>query len=201
MNVPKFRWRDTSQWERWAPRSIGGTTYTFDHLLAFDMTVERPARGDLPSLLVHVRVVFDCHVVTESVGKGLPAGPPWDSAVWIDSGGRERRFNQSRYLRSLGLPLLIRGLTNGQSRCYVASAHNYMVCERIDVQGRSEYYQVYFDLYRPTNESRLVMYVQSAYVKDHPLAASRKHAKPFATLCAEKIGAVPRKGLANKKAP
>lgn len=201
MSVPKFRWRDASQWERWAPRVIGGVTYTFDHLLPFEMTVERPARGDLPSLRVDVRVVFDCHVVTEGVGKSAWKNSPWDASIWVDSGGRERQFNHSRYIRSLGLPMLIKGLTTGQSRCYVASAHNYMVCEQPGMLGATEYYQVYFDLYRPTSESRLVMYVQSAYVKNHPQAASRQHAKPFATLCAEKIGAIPRKQPGNKKAP
>jgi hypothetical protein len=200
MNVPKFRWRNAAQWERWVPRTIDGTVYSFEHLHDFDMIVSRPPRNDLPALRVCIRIVFDCHVVTESESAKYGILSSEDPSIWIDSGGRRRIFNHARYLRSLGLPKLIHGLATGQSRCYVSSHHNYMTCEQVSTAGRLEHYHVYFDLYRPGQEPRLVMYVQSAYVKDQTTAASRRHAKPFATLCAEKLGIVPR-SKGNKKAP
>ncbi|HEY4090313.1 MAG TPA: hypothetical protein VGN46_02265 [Luteibacter sp.] len=201
MFVPKVRWRDARRWEKWEPRVINGTRYAFDHLLDFDMTLSRPPRGHLPALRIPIRVVFDCHVVTESTELHSSDNPRADASSWVDSGGRLRRFNPGRYIRSFRLRTLIKGLTEENARCYVASAHNYMVYEHTTLEGSSEYYQVYFDLYRPSGEPRLVMYVQSAYVKDHPTAASRRHAKPFAMLCAEKVGAIPTKPKGNKKTP
>lgn len=165
------------------------------------MVVSRPARKELPALCVPVRVVFDCHVVTEGASLHDSVASTDRASVWIDSGGRMRIFNNARYIQSLRLPALIKGLPRGHTKCYVASAHNYMVCEQLGRDGVMESYQVYFDLYRPGTEARLVMYVQSAYVKDQPGAASRRHAKPFATLCAEKAGIVAKKPKGNKKAP
>jgi len=49
-----------------------------------------------------------------------------------------------------------------KTKCYVGGNDNYMVCKRINEVGVIEFYQVYFDLYRPLSEDRLVMYVQSA---------------------------------------
>jgi hypothetical protein len=199
MKVPGFRWRDASKWERWASRCIEGTHYTFDHLHDFDMTLSRPARPGLGAMTVTIRVVFDCHVVTEADASAT--FDPSDLGAWRDSGGRVRRFNHGRYIRSLRLPLLIRDLTSGNGRCYIASHHNFMVCERTGPDSRVEYYHVYFDLYRPAGGARLVMYVQSAYVKDQPGATSRRHVKQFATLCAEKMGLVPGRRAGSKKAP
>ncbi|QWT19661.1 hypothetical protein KPL74_18165 [Bacillus sp. NP157] len=201
MNVQGYRWRDAARWERWSQRMIDGVTYSFEHLRDFDMTLSRPARNNLPPFCVSIRVVFDCHVVTEAAQPHAILERENRAPCWIDSGGRECLFSRARYLRSLGLPALIRGLLDGATRCYVASYHNYMMCEQVRIDDRLAYYQVYFDLYRPVPEPRLVMYVQSAYVKDVPTAASRRHVKPFATLCAEKMGAVPSGDAASRPLP
>jgi hypothetical protein len=52
----------------------------------------------------------------------------------------------------------------------------------------------WLDLYR-TNEPkpRLVMYVQSAYLKDRPLGIQRKSTLIFATICAETMGLIARR--------
>lgn len=175
---------------------IDGVSYSFDHLLDFDMSLSRPPREGLLAFHVSIRVVFDCHVVTEAEKPNETSSNDAGASTWIDSGGRRRRFSQSRYAHSRRLPALIRALPTANTRCYVASGHNYMVCERTTSDRKVEYYQVYFDLYRPGHDDRLVLYVQSAYVKDDPTAASRRHAKPFATLCAEKMGLIQKKGPA-----
>lgn len=162
------------------------------------MLLERPGRNDSPPLVVSIRVVFDCHVVTEEDNTVVAKGVADDPAYWVDSGGLCRVFNEARYQRSLGLPDLLRSLTDGKTKCYVASDDNYMVCQRTTKEGITEFYQIYFDIYRaPTGHPRLVMYVQSAYVKDIPTAADRQHEKPFATICAQTIGAIQKK----KKGP
>ncbi|MGY2491036.1 hypothetical protein [Cupriavidus sp. CP313] len=52
----------------------------------------------------------------------------------------------------------------------MAKNTNYMVCRPMDAGLEGPHYQVFFDLYRTADPTpRLVMYVQSAYVKDKPL--------------------------------
>lgn len=92
------------------------------------------------------------------------------------------------------LPDLINGLTDGRTKCYVAGNENFMVYRLTQVDGTIQHYQVCFDMYRPRGPTdRLVMYVQSAYVKDMPQAADRKHERVFATICAALMGALPTK--------
>jgi hypothetical protein len=137
--------------------------------------------------------VFDCHVVTEA-DLTVSAECVRDNALyWVDSGGVCRKFDSRRYVCSHELPQLIRKLPNGQTKCYVGGNDNYLVCQRQSREGEIEFYQVYFDLYCPRDEGRLVMYVQSAYIKDVPNAADRNHEKVFATACIEKMGLVAKK--------
>jgi hypothetical protein len=193
MSVPKFRWRESASWLRWESRVIDGHTVSFEHLREFDMMLTRPAYGSFPDLRVSIRVVFDCHVVTEADRSARLKLAVDDPMYWIDSGGICRRFEYRRYVCSHALPSLIRGLPNGKTKCYVGGNENYLVCHRQSREGLSEFYQVYFDLYRPRGEERLVMYIQSAYIKDEPNAADRRHEKVFATACIEKMGMITKK--------
>jgi hypothetical protein len=200
MSVPKYRWRDSAGWLRWEPRVIEGKDISFEHLREFDMVLSRPAYGAFSALRVQIRVVFDCHVVTEADVTVRVESVLDNPMYWIDSGRVCRKFDPRRYLCSHELPQLIRKLPDGQTKCYVGGNDNYLVCQRRNRDGEIEFYQVYFDLYRPREEHRLVMYVQSAYIKDMPNAADRKHEKVFATACIEKMGLIAkkRKGLRNR---
>jgi hypothetical protein len=193
MSAPKYRWRDSAGWLRWEPRAIEGKDTSFEHLREFDMVLSRPAYAGFPSLRVPIRVVFDCHVVTEADLTTRAESVSHNPLYWVDSGGACRKFDSRRYACSHDLPELIRKLPGGQTKCYVGGNDNYLVCQRGASEGRVEFYQVYFDLYRPRDEDRLVMYVQSAYIKDVPNAADRKHEKVFATACIEKMGMIAKK--------
>lgn len=200
MSVPKYRWRNSAGWLRWEPRRIDGKDVSFEHLREFDMLLTRPPYGAYPALRIPIRVVFDCHVVTEAdltVRHERVANNP---LYWVDSGGVCRKFDFRRYVCSYELPQLTRNMPDGKTKCYVGGHDNYMVCQRQSREGGIEFYQVYFDLYRPREERRLVMYVQSAYIKDVPSAADRQHEKVFATVCIEKMGLIAKKpkGLRNK---
>lgn len=134
------------------------------------MGLERPARGDMAAFSIGIRVVFDCHVVTEKDATKGPGDVLGDPAYWVDTGDNCRRFHVERYALSQSLPDLIRGLPDGKTKCYVAKNSNYMVWRPMDAGLEGPHYQVFFDLYRTADPTpRLVMYVQSAYVKDKPL--------------------------------
>ncbi|BCN13374.1 hypothetical protein RPSD_52590 (plasmid) [Ralstonia solanacearum] len=196
-----MEWRNSVRWEQWESRTIDGVVYSFEHLVQFDMRLERPAKGNLEAFSIGIRVVFDCHVVTDLDETLGPDDVATDPRYWVDTGDNCRRFHSDRYELSKSLPDLIRGLPDGKTKCYIAKNTNYMVWRPLGAGLEGPHYQVFFDLYRTDDATpRLVMYVQSAYVKDNPLKVQREHEKPFATVCAELAGLIKKepKGPRNK---
>lgn len=194
-----------AQWEQWADRTIDGTLYPLTHLRPFDMEVVKEARGDWPELRLTVRVVFDCHVVTEACAEHVAGDPRY----WRDLGGASRRFQLERYQYSLRLPEMIGGLPTGKVKCYLAKKNNYMVWEVGDA-GDDEHYQVYFDLYKPEIQPPgeiplLILYVQSAYLKNEPFAKQRERFQAFGQICGQLAGVIqpkpkgPRSKIKRKK--
>jgi hypothetical protein len=182
-----------AQWEQWADRTIDGTLYPLVHLRPFDMEVVKEARGDWPELRVTVRVVFDCHVVTEACVDHVDGDPRY----WRDLGGGSRRFQLERYEYSLRLPEMI------------SKKNNYMVWEVGDA-GDDEHYQVYFDIYKPDTQPPgevplLILYVQSAYLKNEPFAKQRERFQAFGQICGRLAGVIqpkpkgPRSTIKRKK--
>lgn len=179
-----------AQWEKWENRTIDGTQYSLEHLRSFDMEVVKEARGEWPELRLIVRVVFDCHVVTEAAEEHVAADPRF----WRDLGGASRRFQLERYQYSLRLPEILSGLPTGKVKCYVAKKNNYMVWE-VGNAGSTEHYQVYFDLYRPAIQPAgesplLILYVQSAYLKNEPFAKQRERFVAFGQICGQLAGVI-----------
>lgn len=179
-----------AQWEKWEDRTIGETMYSLEHLRSFDMEVVKEARGEWPELRLTVRVVFDCHVVTEAAEEYIAADPRY----WRDLGGANRRFQLERYQYSLRLPDILSGLPTGKVKCYVAKKNNYMVWEVGDA-GDAEHYQVYFDLYKPAIQPPgetplLILYVQSAYLKNEPFAKQRERFVAFGQICGQLAGVI-----------
>lgn len=190
--------RNETSAQRWATRTIEGVTYTFDHLRPFDLRLTRPAKGAFAALDIAIHVVFDCHVVTEAVEERV--GDP--AAYWFDSANNFRRFDRDRYEWSRCLPQMINGLVlvNGGTKCYIAKSRNYMIWKPAGTDLNGPHYQAYFNIYRRGGEARLMMYIQTAYVKGQPYKDQREDEKPFATVCAELLGLVskPAKGPRNK---
>lgn len=196
-------WRNEKEWALWDDRIIDGVTYTFTHLRSFDMEVVKEARGEWPEFRATVRVVFDCHVVTEKAE--LVAGDP---SYWRDTGGNGRKFDAIRYQYSQSLPQLLCGLPSGKVKCYigkhVGKNNNYMVWDSADAPGQA-HYQAYFDIYKPSIQPlgevpMLIMYVQSAYLKDEPFAKQRERFKAFGQICAEEAGAIAPKAKGPRSA-
>lgn len=179
-----------AQWEQWADRTIEGALVPLGHLRPFDMEVVKEARGDWQELHLTVRVVFDCHVVTEAAEEHIADDPRY----WRDLGGASRRFQLERYQYSLRLPEMIGGLPTGKVKCYLAKKNNYMVWE-VGNAGGEEHYQVYFDIYKPEIQPPgeiplLILYVQSAYLKNEPFAKQREHFQAFGQICGRLAGVI-----------
>lgn len=192
--------RNQNKWAGWEDREIDGVAYSFCHMRPFDMPVVKEARGDLPEFRATVRVVFDCHVVTESVD-AIEDSP----AYWLDTGGKARRFELQRYQYSLQLPNLLSGLPTGQVKCYIGKYNNYMVWEPAGAAPGQAHYQAYFDIYKPTIQPPgeiplLLLYVQSAFLKDEPFAKQRERFKSFGLICAELAGAIQPKAKGPRSA-
>lgn len=188
-----MHWRNEREWALWEDRVIDGVPYNFTHLRSFDMALVKEARGAWPEFRATVRVVFDCHVVTEKVLYLIENHP----AYWQDSGGNARKFVQERYRYSLTLPDLISALPTGKIKCYVAKQNNYMVWEPGEGEGKA-HYQAFFDIYKPAKQPvncapLLILYVRSAYLKDEPFAEQREKHKAFGQLCAELAGVIEKK--------
>lgn len=196
-------WRNPAKWTTWQERTIEGVTYNFDHLKLFDMLVNRPAVRDFEEMNVTVRVVFDCHVVTKAIEEAeFKEGDP---AYWRDTGDKPRLFQANRHEYSKGLPALLSGVGEGKVKCYIAKKNNYMVWEPSNVPPGTAHYQAFFDLYKPAVQPAeghplLILYVQSAYLKDEPFAAQRERHQSFGQICAQLLGIVPKKtkGPSNK---
>jgi hypothetical protein len=194
-------WRNEAGWQTWEDRIIQGEVYSFMHLRPFDMPVVRPAKGEWPEFTSTVRVVFDCHVVTKKCAEFYAEDPRY----WLDIGGNYRCFEPKRYRYSRILPGMIAGLANGQTKCYIGKHNNYMVWQPASGEdSQQSHYQAYFDFYRPHNQAAgtnfLILYVQSAYLKDEPFVAQRERFKAFGQMCAELCGVIqPKpKGPKNK---
>lgn len=188
-----MQWRRQEKWETWGNRVINGATVSFAHLRSFDLPFSKPAIGFLPELSATIRVVFDCHVVTAK-HTHLEKGP----AFWQDAGGHCRVFDQARYDKSHNLPGVIASLPSGQTSCYVGKHNNYMVWKPAGAAPSDPHYQAFFDIYRPAGHTDLlILYVQSAYLKDKPLPVQRDRKKAFGRICAELLDILPptRKGL------
>lgn len=195
-----MHWRNEKEWASWSDREIDGVLYTFSHLRSFDMFVEKEAKGSWPAFAATIRVVFDCHVLTER--GDIHAG---GSAFWRDTGGKIRRFSLQRYQYSWCLPDLLSSLPSGRIKCYVAKHRNYMIWKPAGSAGHAQY-QVYFDLYKPATQPagdipRLLLYVQSAFLKNEPFAQQRHRFKAFGTICAEVAGVIPKKTRGERQKP
>lgn len=184
-----MQWRKEENWEVWADRVIDGQIVTFTHLRSFDMPFTRPAFNNLPPVSVTIRVAFDCHVVTTR-SQTKESG----SAPWRDTGGHNRVFDRARYEQSLQLPELISTLPSGQTAIYAGKSNNYMVWRPASAAPDDTHYQAFFDLYKATGKADLlILYVQSAYLKDAPLPIQRDRKLAFGRVCAEVLGLVGRK--------
>lgn len=177
----KFGW--------WRHRSIQDTEYAFTHLWPFDFDVSRPASGRFAAMSVPLTVNFDCHVVTEGYDLtqhgNLNADDP---NVWYDTGGHPRFFHLERYQKSLALPEMVKGLGSGKTACYTAKKNNLMIWKPDE---GTAHYQAFFTLTRPKETpDKLLLYVQSAYVKKEPYKAQRQDRRIFAGECAKLMGLI-----------
>ena len=192
----KNPWRNPAQWEVWADREIQGLSCSFNHLLPFDMTLSRPATkdGKHPAMSIDIRVVFDCHVVTEAFDPQVHPSPVPAEETWYDASNVMRVYHADRFQLSQGLPQLIKDMAaSGKNpRCFETTRNNFMVLEKQGNAQSIEYYHVFFDLYRSPRVqeggARLILYVQSAYLKDVPMRSRRTDSTLFAAVCAKKMG-------------
>ena len=194
-------WRNPAVWERWSSRKILGNETSFDHLWPFDLKLTKAAHGDLPAMLVNIRVVFDCHVVTKSRDDEVHQSVTEVEQHWKDSGENVRVFHQRRYDLSKELPKMITDMVQVVSSgfCFGAAKSNYMICKPQGWTEDGPDYQVFFDLYRTDEpEPRLVLYVQSAYERQLTSRCREKRMR-FATVCADLMGLIPAKSKSKKK--
>lgn len=87
---------------------------------------------------------------------------------------------------------MLRSMIEGgkNPRCFETKRNNFFILERVGGLKSTEFYHVFFDLYRSPDAHRapgLVMYVQSAYVKNVPMRRKRTDSTLFAAVCSRKM--------------
>jgi hypothetical protein len=111
--------------------------------------------------------------------------------MWFDTGAAMRCFQQDRFQRSFSLPEMVKGLATGHTACFKAKKDNLMIWKPEGAGPDAPHYQAFFTLTRPqTSPEKLLLYVQSAYLKDHPSKLQRENRKNFVGECASLMGIV-----------
>jgi len=174
----------------WRPRKIKGVLYNFEHLWPFDFQLTRPETSSYAALDVLISVRFDCHVVSEGhcqIKHGHLDSE--DSSVWFDTGRHARVFHVGRYDRSKLLPDMIKGLATSKTACFRAKKNNYMIWRPDGSERGSPYYQSFFTLTKSGGDNKILMYIQTAYVKEVPVQGyGRKNRENFVGQCLDKLG-------------
>jgi hypothetical protein len=164
----------------WTPFVYEDVVYGLSHLHPFVHTFEQPAKGDKPSCIYPVQVIFSLHCFTHApIGMEDLAGP----LGYADS--RETRiFDFARYAQSKLLRSIVAALPI--SPCFHTNHGNFFTIKSLNpATGQEETYEVYFTASR--SRSKIVplnLFVQSAYVRDrlHANKPSRKRIGVFVIL-------------------
>lgn len=139
-----------------------GVTYELSHLHPYIARFEQPAKGQEPSKLYDVQVIFSLHCFT----RGPAAGDDVKGA-WAYSDSRETRiFDTARYECSKRLQTIIEELP--RSPCYHTGHGNFFTVRVVnEITGIEDCYEVYFKASRSgTKPARINLFVESAYVRD-----------------------------------
>lgn len=164
------------------PLRINNQDYCFLHLSSYDHVATRPATNHRPSLVINIRIVFDCHVATKEISPPFPAISAHNSHhFWVDRGGRMRLFNSDRYAESLQLRAVLQEVFDGKRKCYRGGKNNSFIWNRVAANGVSENYQIYFTITK-NSLGGVLMYIQSAFVRHGPTYEPRND-ETFIALC------------------
>jgi hypothetical protein len=157
-----------------------GQVYDLSHLHPQQLNFTQAAKGDQPAREYEVQLVYGLHCFTRS--RQVEIGSD-DSLAYSDS--REtRQFDFGRYECSKQLPAIVQALPT--SPCYHTGHGNFFTVKLFNASiGEEETYEVYFKVSRSsTRPARLILFVQSAYVRDraHTNPPSRKKINFFVIL-------------------
>src|SRR5712691_5201902 len=155
---------------RWTPFSHGGKQYDLAHLHPKTVSYLQPAKGTSPPRGYKVDVIFSHHCFTRGTENETP-----DPALLYSDGRETRIFDFRRYELSHRLPAIVDGLMT--CRCFHAERGNFFTIEIIDDQGNKIDYEVYFTASKSSKGGVIILYVQSAYIRDSAHRANRPQRK------------------------
>lgn len=161
-----------------APMECSGNTWPLDHLHPFGFYKEIPLNKQAnDTIKVTIVVLFSCHCFTHQLVKDPRAEVPPEEIYKNDKDTKEsgrRVFNKERCDLSKGhLISIIKSLST--RKIVVASpGENYVVHEKTE-NGAVKQYGVFFKTVKSKQKNRIVLIVQSAYLRE--LTQRHKEAK------------------------
>lgn len=149
----------------WAAFKHKGAEYDLTHLHPAVIEYIQPAQANKPVITYIVDVWYSLHCFSKA------SDPTADPLLNYSDTRETRSFDFRRYELSKQLPLIIRELNI--KKCMHTGKGNFFVIEVTMPSGLKDDYEVYFDVKRSnTNGGALLLFVQSAYVRD-PMHGNR----------------------------
>jgi hypothetical protein len=145
---------------KWRPFACGADTFDLCHLHPKSITYVQDAKGKNPARTYAVEVRYSMHCFTRSI----KAGEKVDPALCYGDHREVRAFDVPRWELSHYLPGIVEGLA--QRRCFHTGRGNFFTVELIDKGGNRVEYEVFFNAYRHPGKPNLLLFIQSAYVRD-----------------------------------
>jgi hypothetical protein len=151
----------------WNEFKLAEQAYDLKHLRPYTTSFERPAKGNRPTEKFSVNITFSHHCFT----RGLPRdGRAYDLKLRFDHDGDHRIFDTDRWKLSKLLPDIITKLPN--NKCHQTGHGNFFTIELVAGDGSTIEYEVFFRVWKP-GRGRLVLHVESAYVREENYGVSR----------------------------
>lgn len=143
----------------WEAFQYQGTKYDLSHLHPTLVEYIQPAQANNPARSYTVKVFYSLHCFSKSLE------PTADRFLDYSDARETRSFDFGRYHLSKQLPQIIKELNI--KKCMHTGKGNFFVIEIIMPNGFKDDYEVYFDVKRSsTTDAVLLLFVQSAYVRD-----------------------------------
>ncbi len=148
---------------------IGGVCWLLGHLQGGTQTLVIPAASGNPAVTLTLSIEFSSHCIS----RGPKQNQPIDFQVLgheylvIDHRNVRRAFHPERYALSFLLPDVIASFS--ERRCFFTGRENFLTLElSSSMQGYAAgaHYEIYFNVRKGEVKNTLIVFIESAYVRD-----------------------------------
>lgn len=148
---------------------VGGVCWLLGHLRSCTQTLVIPAASGNPAVTLTLKVEFSSHCVS----RGPKQNQPIDfqalghEYLVIDHRNVRRAFHPQRHALSFLLPGVIASFSD--RRCFFTGRENFLTLElgrSIQGYAAGAHYEIYFNVRKSALKNTLMVFIESAYVRD-----------------------------------